>query len=239
MSIEHDISNAPNQKAALIILGRALDRILEQLNDAPEDPWSDASQWQQQAATWTSVDHRAKLDKAKGLLALPDDRVEIIEKQLAAATDPDDVRALSAALRLAKDAAGQVAYDMKGGSMQAAVPEGKRVAITSMSGTGEVEVVPPTPERERARREWAMTTGLHDFIPLAEHEARDAFAKGGPMWLILGNRDAVMQMPYEARVWLVNDIAIDSEAEAQEVGRDILKQSDSVDRAVTEQAVRG
>jgi hypothetical protein len=49
-----------------------------------------------------------------------------------------------------------------------------------------------------------------------------AYAKGGPMWLYLGDRDAIMAMPPEYRHRMVQDIEQDSPAQAQEVARDLL-----------------
>ncbi len=94
----------------------------------------------------------------------------------------------------------------------------------------EVIVPPASEERMEGRRRFAHAVQLWEFLaPMDEETTLDAFAKGGPLWLYHSNRDAAMQLPYEARQWLCADIAKDSPEEAAEISRDILKASESVD----------
>jgi hypothetical protein len=156
--------------------------------------------------------------------------------------DPDDRRALEAKLRMLQE----------DGGVTEAVDQGRRVEEAEFTpgnlrptqaiqipGHNEVELPVPTPEQVEARMRWAQRRKLHEFIPLSYTQAVEAFAKGGPMWLYLGNRDAVMAMPFEYRQELVRMVAEDSVPQSQEVGRDILKQTQSTDRSVTIEAVTG
>lgn len=238
MSIEHDIAAAQNQRDALIILGRALDRIEEKLDTqaleadltatmGQADPWNEWTPTREEILDAQAMD----LEPSEMHGIRPVDRaqrIQFLEGQLATATDPEDVRALEAKLRLAKD---------DGKALDLSVSAGARADITSDGTTGEVVVPPVSEERKDARAMWAYGIKLWEYIPMEATAACEAFAKGGPMWLYLANRDAVMQMPYDARQWLVADIELDSPAEAQEVGRDILKSTQSVDKAITVQAI--
>lgn len=86
-------------------------------------------------------------------------------------------------------------------------------------------------ERQAERIEWASDVRLAEYV--TEMDLGDlytTFAKGGPMWLYLGNRDAVMALPLPARQWLVEEVERDSATEAAELARDILMaRSDDVD----------
>jgi hypothetical protein len=77
-----------------------------------------------------------------------------------------------------------------------------------------------------------MNRKLNEFVPpLTAEQAADAYAKGGPMWLYIGNRDAIFQMPEAWRSDMIDDIAVDSPAQAREVARDIFKKPGGDDDA--------
>lgn len=242
MSIEHDIAAATNQRDALIIIGRALDRLEAKLD--ADDRWetwdsgprltmSEMAEVQREVNAAT-----AQRIEAKHVLAIHE-QIAAVKEQLQTAAG-EDADALQAKLRLLRDEAGEKVYNSEsagGGDVGNHVPEGVQPTVSSDGDTGDVELLPPTPEREVERRRWAHQVNLEDFIPLGRIEASEAFAKGGPMWLILGNRDAVMQMPFEYRQWLVQDIEKDSPRLAQEIGRDILKSTQSADKQITLDAV--
>ncbi len=96
---------------------------------------------------------------------------------------------------------------------------------------GEVVLPPASPERQAERERWARSVNLASFEPLMlPDDFYDAFAKGGPRWLYYqeGGRKLIMQMPEWTRRALVQDVAQDSTAEAQEIGADILKHDESM-----------
>lgn len=142
------------------------------------------------------------------------DAIAELEAQIAVTVDGEDQRALEAKLRLLKD---------DGKPIEPAVEEGIRLTTD-----GDLVGLPAADEkRKAARRFWALSHSLHTYQStgnaLTEHEMADAFAKGGPMWLYLYDRDGVMRMADTARRDLIADLEHDSPAEAQQVARDILK----------------
>jgi hypothetical protein len=59
--------------------------------------------------------------------------------------------------------------------------------------------------------------------PMDNEEAAIAYGIGGPMWLYLPQRETIMGLPEHVRQMMVEDVERDSPAQAQELGRDILK----------------
>ncbi len=220
------VKQARTPQEALLLLATAIDHLHARIDELPSQ--SDA--WTQ--PLWAASDPdpnvnfigaakeavTAQAGKAAAIAAL--------EAKRATEHDPAEIRALDAQIRLAKD---------EGQALPPIVPEGNRPKIT-VEG---IEVVPVSQERQADRVTWALARGLEQFIGAgwSAADAAQAYAKGGPMWLYQGNRDAVMSMPFNYRQELVREIALDSEADAQEAGRDILKSMDSTERAITVAAI--
>jgi hypothetical protein len=51
----------------------------------------------------------------------------------------------------------------------------------------------------------------------------DVYAKAGPMWLYIGNRELFMTYPRQVRSMMVADVEADDPEEAHKMGRDVLK----------------
>lgn len=95
--------------------------------------------------------------------------------------------------------------------------DGERARLeTDADGNVVVDLPPVTEEKRQERREFAERIGL-------EGELVEAYAKAGPLWLYYGNRQHVMGLPEEWRREMVVDVMEQSPAEAQEMGRDVLK----------------
>jgi hypothetical protein len=202
LSYADRIRSAPGLPDAMLILAEGIDAILATLDmdaKAP-DPWSDAH--------WGPFTHPGPPpDDEPELIVRDEAAISATREALAAATDPDDIRALTARLELLQD---------DGQPLDIAPQAGKRAVVTEDL----VELPAVTPERKQARYEWALRRDLAGFLGI--DEAPEAYAKGGPEWLY-ANRDAVMQMPIDWRCDLITDLELDSPAAAQEMARDILK----------------
>lgn len=182
----------------MLVIAQALDDLLGAPTPAPSDPWG----------TWTPVE-------AATVTPRPDDEAIASVKAALLTADGEEARALEAKLRLLTD---------EGAAVGASVPEGKRSRTTEHDGALTVEIPPATPERRRTRRAFALTIKLWDYLPRLTHtEALDAFEAGGPLWLYAYDRDAIVAMPDDCKRALVEDINVDSPAQAQEVGRDLLR----------------
>lgn len=213
MPPERPITNAVRQAAspqeALLVIATALDHITTQLAAAADSPWGEwtdppveppATRWRDQPAVMI---HAVAQQHA----------VEEIKAELAETTDGEDRLALEAQLRIAQDAGKAQVQD-----------EGRRSTVTDEGDTADVNIPPPTPARKDAREVWAIQVALWEFISgLTRRDAIAAYATGGPEWLYAYDRDAVVNMPLDWRRDLINDLAIDSQAAAHEMSRDILK----------------
>lgn len=204
------VQQACSPQDAMLAIATALDDLLQREAAPAPDAWGQ----------WTNDNGFAPIKPEKITDVGRAQRIAAVQAQLDAAHDPEDVQALAAELRLLKDSAANVVLPQ--------VAEGQRVHIAGDGETGVVDFTAVSAERQDARRQWAARVKLHEFIPLGAADAQDNFAKGGPMWLYLGNRAAVMAMPLDWRRWLVSEVAQDSPAEAAEMGRDILKSSKSI-----------
>jgi hypothetical protein len=243
MTLTDQIKTCRTPQEALLLLADAIDALREDINTAPPqpvDPWAQPLEWSRfprvgdhPESAFLSPFSKAH-DKTKHR-----EQIEAVQTLLNGTTDPDEHQALQAKLRLLRDQAGEKVYenDAAGGGTIEPVPEGERPSIASDGSNGTVELTAASPERQAARAEWAVSRQLWDFIPLNEKQACDAYMKGGPMWLYLGNRDAIMAMPFAYREELVTELAKDSVVDAQEVGRDILKSTESADRDIAVHAI--
>lgn len=210
MTYADRVANAPSPQAALLVLAEGIDAILSQPAQV-DDGWG----------TWTSptpVPQQAITDTAHALADLVTKQsfdagqVAQLRKRMETA-EGDDRAALEAALRLAQDS-GAPPVDL--------VSEGTIVAADE---DGLVDLPVPSDAVQDERYDWALENhiGTRFDTGLSDEDFALAFSKGGPMWLYLGNRDAVMQMPVDWRRAFVEDIAQQSQRQAHEVGRDILK----------------
>jgi len=101
----------------------------------------------------------------------------------------------------------------------------RSVALTTTETTAEVEIPPPSIEKQQARGMFeSLHLRLHEHLGHSENW-NHAYAIGGPMWLYLGNRDLVMTLPDQIKQALIEDVLEDSPQDAHEMGRDILKQA--------------
>jgi hypothetical protein len=207
--LSHRIRTAASPREAILMLAEAIDEINARPAVAAVDPWDE----------WTDLASMVQDEAEANARA-----IAAVQEQLKAATG-EDAQALQAQLNILRDAAGELVYDGKGAS-RPPVDDGRRTRIDGDT----VDLVPVSQERKDARYEWAIKHALHDFTPpLTEVGAAQAFAAGGPAWLYEGNRAAIMMMPYEWRVWLVEELTRDSVTEGQEMARDILKVIEGVD----------
>lgn len=205
MTYRDRIAGSTSIHAAMCVLGEAIDKLLEQ--DAPGITTSEWEAWQAQPTS-----------------ALPapapksDAEIEALRAELELTTGEDRL-ALEARLRLLED----------DGTVPAnPVPEGRRIITTANDNEITVDLPEADPARQHARYDFAFNYALGGMLdpPLGDTEAADAYAKGGPMWLYLYDRDAVMSMPVDWRRQFVQDVEFDSPAQAHELARDILKSED-------------
>lgn len=93
--------------------------------------------------------------------------------------------------------------------------------------TGEEEttvtLAAPDDEKRGARAMFAQEIlNLDEALPDVERPC-EVYAKAGPLWLWLGNRELLMQYPEHVRAAMVRDVMEDDPKTAEEFGRDILK----------------
>jgi hypothetical protein len=221
MSYEKAVAASKNSREATLLLAAGIDAILAKL-DKPAGEY----QWDE----WTDHDAHVEAHRDFALTtqvqAAPVSvQIDAIHEQLKAATDEDTVRALQAKLRLIQDT----------GAVPDNVLPGEFVGIDEH---GVVHLPTADPARQADRRSWAMQIKLgSSFLKMDDAEAAEAFAKGGPLWLYYGNREAIMQMPPEWKRMLVLDVQEDSVHEAHAMGRDVLKDLEAQGPAVTMEAL--
>lgn len=218
MLLADQIKQATSPAQGLLLLAQAIDRVNARLDELEDgDPMGQPLDWGEMAAAQRDVNAAtAQVIEAKHAV----NEIAEVRAALATVTDEDERKVLNARLYLLKN---------PGSIPPQPVEEGKR---TRMEEDDVVFTV--TEERMERRRAFARQLTLWDFLGPAmdEETAVEAFAKGGPLWLYHGGaRDAIMQMPYEARQWMCTDVGEDSPAEAQELALDLLKQKDSVPEA--------
>lgn len=96
-------------------------------------------------------------------------------------------------------------------------PEDRVKVTEDADGNTEVELPPVTDEMKDKRRKFARNIGLED-------DNIEYYAKGGPLWLYLGDREFVMGLPVEWRRDMVQDVMETGlTKDAEEMGRDVLK----------------
>ncbi len=213
------VQRARNQQEALLRIAEALDRIEAHFDSRPELASDDWAKWQPLGdtpphgpfplAVGPVLDADYSTGSNEALIAA-------LQVELNEATDPEARLALEARLRLLND---------KGASIPA-VKRGVEVRSLASDTTILVDIPPASFEKRAERLAFACDHYLHRFLStktLTEDEFAGAYSKGGPMWLYLGDREAIMAMPISYRHTMIADIEEDSPIQAQEVARDILK----------------
>jgi hypothetical protein len=147
------------------------------------------------------------------------------EQQVREARSPQEAMlAIAAALDRIEDALTQAPAepDPWGGWQPEAVRGELRTQVNVEDGVAEV-TLPPVSEAKQNRRVEFARQNLHlgDLGDVVVMEL--AYAKGGPMWLYLGNRQHVMELPPSVKRAMIEDVEEDSPADAHEMARDILK----------------
>lgn len=219
----------------------AMHELWAAVEQQPADPWATqwATQWESHPDNYHGIPIEVDPNVPPGEVRVRIDNgvaIASVQHELDTATDPEDILALTARLRLLQDD-GQPHSTRK--------PDGQRAAIQVDGKKGRVELPEVPPAVKKTRYAWAMKNKLHEFLtgsPLEKDPsaAAEAYSIGGPMWLYLGNRNAIMQMPAKWRVEMVRDVQEISPADAHELARDILKQEDSLnlDSAAAQRALR-
>lgn len=217
------IASAASLPEALAVVGEGIDYILDLLTSQPEqlapaDPWGT---WQPQAPAAEPLPASVAEVAESRPAPVPATILAELRERIQRETDEDERTALQARLRLLQDE-GVVPADLT-------VPEGRRERIEVTEDEVRVELPPPDAARRDARDRFTRMHQLHEFIgghdpalKLQPQDAKRAFIHGGPLWLYHYDRASVMDMPIDWRRAFVDDIAQDSPATAQEVGRDIL-----------------
>lgn len=216
MSYVDQVAAASGPQTALSIIAQGIDAILERLDS--QSPLPAADSWE----AWGSGAIRPVTPEGLPAMQTPHashESAEAVRQQLAETTDGEERRALEAKLRLLQD---------DGAVPEPAVPEGQRIVTTTDADAITVNLPAPDGRTRRTRYDWAYDIKLGHMIEpqLDEHVGARAYAKGGPMWLYLYDRDAVMKMPPEWRRMFVTDVQQQSPAQAQELARDILKDTE-------------
>jgi len=209
MSYADRIRQAKGLPEAVLILAEGIDHVLAELGPrAASDPWAGGG-WDMPPAEDRPAAMRPA-DKTANAEA-----IAAAEAALLIETDGEERLALEARLRLLKD---------EGQAIDVTPAQGVREVIEQVDDVATVVLPPASPERKAQRVKTAKQFRMAEYSPtLTEEQFLDAYAKGGPQWLYLGAREAVMQMPMEARHRMVADLELDSPAAAQELARDILK----------------
>lgn len=224
MSYAERIARLSSPRDGMVALAEGIDAILAKLDNQPAqtDPWGD---WSTTTAEAPQPAQPAFRRPALDVVAIGH-----VQEALRVETDAENVQALQARLRMLQDPGRLPASEVADGTYVEADEDGI------------VDLPPPSPEKFSRRFHWALENKLgSQFLGLDEDTlAAEAYAKGGPMWLYLGNRAAVMQMPPEWRRGMVYDVQEDSPRQAQEFARDVLKDTDADGaRSVTLAAIDG
>lgn len=231
---------------ALLLLAQAID----ELRAAPptaEDPWvipgaievppgalketwaSDSTTTQQPkpAHPSTSDDYRVDPREAQQR------KIEKLRARIAEELDPDNLRALEATLRLAME------EHVRLPSPDVVASVGEEVIGEGWASLAQ----PATPEQIAERMQWAAEVHLEEYMRTAEalKMARDAggsdvdelyawFGRVGPRGLFTADHIACLQLPLEARRWLVEKMAEEDLVLGKDMGADLLKSEESMDR---------
>jgi len=206
---------------AIALMATEIDALRAQLAAPAADPWAQPLQW------------GVPVELPASAPTPPTDRIQALEAKLAETTDPEDIQALEAQLRLAREA--HIKLDSP------AVP-----AMEDESGI--VEVPAPTPERIAERMQYANEHRFIDYLmnaeavkmggQTAEAEWLAWFGRVGPKGLYVHDRLCIMKMPIDCRRWLVTDMVKDDEAYALNMSADILKSEEGMSQEMAEEMLK-
>lgn len=217
------VQQAPTPQQAMLAIAEALDRIEAKLD---QQPAAEPDTWGSWGSSLPSVElHSIDPDAGYASVTYEDpsrnaQQIEAIKQLMAVTTDDEDLQALQAKLRLLQDEGGRIEN----------IDPGVRVRSLDDGSNLTVDIPAASPERQAGRRFVATRDDFYSFLStpgLTKEEFVEAYAKGGPMWLYLGDRDAIMAMPPAWRQAMIQDIEQDAPLQAQEVARDILKDVDA------------
>jgi hypothetical protein len=218
MSVYERVYEASDPRAAMLEVAKALDRIEAKLAERE----TVAPGW----GAWTpnNADVTVEVEVPREAWAVkpsahaqPPERIAALEHALEQASDPETQQALAAQLRLARD---------EGGTIDNVGDVDTPSSFDAQYGPNNITVTLPVADerRQAARRKLAIAARIPEYLDhLDEEDALTGFARGGPLWLYLDNRDVVMQLPVHVRQAFIQDVALDSAKDAQEMARDILK----------------
>lgn len=160
-------------------------------------------------------------------------KIAKLREKIAEETDPDNLRALEATLRLALEEHVRLPG--------AVVPPSLNDEVIAEGWASLAKTA--TPEQIAARMQWAKQVGLEQYMRTAEalkmaaekggndvEELYAWFGKVGPRGLFTADHTACLQLPYEARLWLVERMSEEDEVLGRDMGADLLKSTESMDR---------
>jgi len=221
---------------ALLLLATAVDELKAQRPTGGLD-WDDAGATP--GITWPegTPAHARGAGHDAGAAALVQSaqqrKIAALEARIAEETDPSEVRALEATLRMAREA------HVKLASPDVVPNLGEEVIAEGWASLAK----PATPEQIAARMQWAADVGLEQYMRTAEALKMQAeaggddvqelyawFGKVGPRGLFTADHIACLQLPYAARLWLVEHMAAEDEVLGKDMGADLLKSEDPMDR---------
>lgn len=193
MSAVEVVKAAKNPTEALFALAKYID---EQATVSADDHWG---AWE----TDVSPAETAGLADPSNETAIKN-----LQSKLAEETDPEEIRALEAQLRILRDTGENIETDLADNERSIVGPDGV------------VDLPPATPKQLAARD---MIIEQTDMEEQYGSEIVSSFRKGGPLLMYYTDREWVMQLPDAIKPIMVADIEVNSPAEAHEIGRDILK----------------
>lgn len=118
------------------------------------------------------------------------------------------------------DLPGGIDYDRFVGVVKPKAP-----VITEQDGETTVDIPPPSEAKQAYRRLFEQQAlHLSEYLHDDDQDWTEVYAKGGPMWLYIGNPELVKSLPDSTRRALVSDLEEDSPQQAREMARDILKE---------------
>jgi len=208
------------RKPPIDIMLELADAIDALRSSAPADPWSPESFY---AAPDTLLPDKPGPVDDNG--TAQQRKIERLRAKIEAEDDPSELRALEAQLRLARE--------------EHIHPTGALVPGVEPPEGGIIDIPPPrTKQLVIDRMQYASEHRFVDYLMNAEavkagngaSEWLAWFGKAGPKGLYMSDRLACLQMPIEDRRWLIDDMAQDDLAYAQNMGADLLKSEESMDR---------
>jgi hypothetical protein len=98
--------------------------------------------------------------------------------------------------------------------------------VLNVDGVHTIKVHQPTEEQVGRRKEFIRLGMLDNIKSLPVPDAKEAYMKGGPLWLHAFDREFVVGLPAEARAWMAQDVYQTDPTAAGNLARDILKFDD-------------